>query len=150
MLKGIAVIMVMSAAFLLGCLKRGELLKREERLSLIKWETVRLKSRVESCSAALLDAFEESGFFAPAAESIKNGADVYSAVLPLGEDVEGFGLFARGLGAATSEEQTGNMEVFLSSLEREISAARERTQKLGRLYVGGSLAVGAAVCIMLI
>lgn len=143
-------VMVVSALFGLGWLKRLELIKNEERLTALRWEIVQLKSKIQSCNTSLLDAFEESGFFAPAAADIRLGIAPERAVKPLGEGIKGFDLFAKGLEGETAADQIGNAEVFLKILEVEIASAKEKTEKMGKLYLGGGLMAGLALCIIML
>lgn len=133
----------------MGLMKKRELTAREERLTNLRWETVQLKTKIQSSSISLLDAFEESTFFRPAAEEMNKGVSAEKAVLPLGKGIKGFDMFAKGLLGETMEDQIGNTEVFLKILDAEIEEAREETQKMGKLYLGGGLMAGIAVCIIM-
>lgn len=142
--------MVVCASLMLGVKERAKLINEENRLVELRWETVRLKAKIESQSIPLLNAFEESTFFSPAAEKMRQGISAENAVLPLGKGIKGFDMFAKGLSGETLCDQIGNSEVFLRILNEEIAAAREKTQRLGRLYVGCGLMGGMGLCIIML
>lgn len=148
MLKAAGGVLVMASGLWLGLMKRRELSERLDKLLLIRWETGALRSKIYARAESLEQAFGESVFFAPAAVRLAGGVPADEAVMPLGEGVEGFALFARGLTAETAEGQLQNIDIFLSNLETEIERAREELSKRGRLYLGGGILAGAALVVM--
>ena len=150
MVKAAGGVIVVASGLALGLMKRGELAARVNLLRRLRWEVGSLRSKIYSRSESLEQAFGESKFFKSAAEAIARGESASAAVMPLGEGIEGFELFAAGLMAETGEGQLQNIDIFLDSLEGEIARAQEELERRGRLYVGGGFLAGAALVIMLI
>lgn len=148
MLRAAGGALVMAASFAIGYAKRRELAVRLDKLCLVRWEVSSLRSKIYSRAESLEQAFSESGFFAPAGELIAGGVPADKAVMPLGEGIEGFALFAKGLTHETAEGQLQNIDIFLTELENEIACAREDLNKRGRLFFGGGILAGAAIVIL--
>ncbi len=150
MLRLLGALKIMSAGLSFGLAGRRSLTQRVERLCTLRWEVGSLRSKILAQNKNLADIFAESELFAPAAAAIREGTPADMAILPLGEGLAGFALFAKGLSSETAEGQLCNIDIFLTELDGEIMRSREEADKRGRLCLGSGVLGAAALILLLI
>lgn len=159
MFKITGAIAVMLSATLFGMNQYTDFLTRKKVLQSIRDGSVQVGNTLRCMCSPLHESFMCGGkFFISAAEKIACGTSPQEAVIESAKEFHGlrqedFNIierFAMGLCAQDCKGQITNIELFIKSLDIQITHASSELDTRGKLYVKGSILTAAAVVLLLI
>ena len=158
MFKLIGAVIVLLSSTLFGMSKYSRIFERQRCLYEIRDGSMRMENIIRCMNSPLHEAFLSGGsFFEDSAEKIKGGILPSEAVwetaqkMPLTKhDLSIIRRFSEGLCAEDSKGQIENMKLFIKELDGAIASSVRELETRGKLYVKGSILVGAAFVLMII